>query len=238
MRLVPIFLLFSLFVAEARAGDLDDARRLAVQGRHAEARGTARQVLLSRPNDPEALQIIVVASCELGDRQSASWALNRLASDVQATAGRHCARRGIIFGVSTPPPAAPPSDPRRPWRIASWITLATTAASVITLTAMGLHVANLEEEKEELIAARRLETRTIYSSDDVCDEAEARGDRAMIDICRSGHRATLTTNIMLGVGLVTAALSGYFYYRGYIKREQPTTRISVGPGGAAFSVSF
>jgi hypothetical protein len=248
MRLViPISLLLSsVSLVEARAGELDDARQLAVQGRHTEAREAAHRALQDRPNDPEALQIIVVASCELGDRRSALWALTRLAPDVQSAAARHCARRGIVFdkvtarvstGASTVPAVQAP-DPRRPWRVGSWIALATTATSLITWVALAINVNHVEQDKEELILARRRETHDIYGSDDVCSEAEALGDQGMIDICRSGRRSSVAANLMLGVGLATAVLGGYLYYRGYVKREHPAARISVGPGSAALSVSF
>ena len=88
-------LLFGLPCSAGADADLDRARALALQGKHGLAREAARKVLRRNLNDPEALQLVVATSCELGDEAVARLAYKRLAPDVQSMAARHCLRRGI-----------------------------------------------------------------------------------------------------------------------------------------------
>ena len=258
---IPVLLLAPL---PSQADPLVQARRLVVQGRHAAARTAARVVLRRRPNDPEALQIEVAASCALGDAAAARVALARLAQDVQAMALRYCFRRGIdltrerdpaleqvpvpisvpvsgsVSGPESCPPVeltgvelvgpsppggqleqAPPADPRRSWRIAFWAGVGATAVSVIAVVGLALHINELEQEKERLILDWRMNTGypAFGAGADICPEAARVGAGALSDLCQRGQRAATASNVLLGVGLVTAALSGYLYYRGYIKKE-------------------
>jgi hypothetical protein len=234
-----------------------------MQGKYDAARTEARYVLHLRPHDPEALQIELAASCELGDRAAARTALPRLAQDVQAMAVRYCARRGIDLtrepaprprpklGPALCPPveltavdaAGPPAggvplhhpspaDPRRPWRIAFWTGFGATAVSVVALGAIGLSAHSRGQEKEELIFDWRMKTgdRTFGSSSDVCHEAAAVGATELSNLCQRSERGATAANVLVGVGLVAAAVTGYLYYRGYIKKE-----IVVGPTRVALA---
>jgi hypothetical protein len=244
-------ILLLLLPLASGADPLVEARRLVMQGRHAAARDTARSLLQRYPNDPEALQIMLAASCELGDRASARFAFRRLAPDVQSAAIRHCSRRGIdltrercpterqqvvdLAAVSPLPPPmapAPPTDPRRPWRVGFWLGAGATVASIIAVVALTMRVDELEEAQEQLILDRRMRTGdgAFGASADACAEAAAVGAFEIVDVCRRGQRAATASNVMLGVGLVAAAVSGYLYYRGYIKS------VMAGPRG--LSVAF
>jgi len=50
--------------------------------------------------------------------------------------------------------------------------------------------------------------------------------------------------VLIGVGVAVAGLSGYFYYRGYIKRQEPPKRVSLAPiasptsGGLSLRLTF
>jgi hypothetical protein len=88
----------------------------------------------------------------------------------------------------------------------------------------GFMVLDREDQKEDLVQA--LNEQDITLTGDACAAAEARaGNNATVneltDVCNEGKDLATVTNVLLGVMLGTAALSGYFYYKAYIDEEAP-----------------
>lgn len=284
-QLSLVLLVLSSPAAASADDDLDRARALVLQGKHGLAREAARKVLRRNLNDPEALQIVVATSCELGDEITAKLAYRRLAPDVQSMAERHCLRRGIKLTGATPTRAAPTraaptraaptraapthatptratptraapkeatraetaSSSRLPWRIAFWSGLSLVVATLVGAAVLAAKVDALEDDKEDAILDYR--KRTGYSdfgsSSDVCAEAAGRPEAAGIrSICDDASSTSTTSNVLFGVSLTVAALSGYFYYRSYIKKDDPPPRVSLSPtlsptaGGLSLRLAF
>jgi tetratricopeptide (TPR) repeat protein len=117
-----IALIVALSPLTAGAQGLEKARNLAAAGRYAEARQMARRALELDPHRQDALQLYVVTSCRLGERETAASVMDRLdprsrdlARAVCAEPPRSRTRAPLSNHVPTysGPPGAKPPRPSR-----------------------------------------------------------------------------------------------------------------------------
>lgn len=224
----------------ALAGDeLSQARFFVLEGRYQQARLVAQQHLDGGGGQrQEALQLVVATSCRMGDAATARRAFAELSVEGRQVAQRFCALKGINL--------AP--DPRRSWRFAFFAGLSATVASLVATGILLARVGALEDDKEEAIYDHRKQVGQYDwgSTSDVCDQASREGVVELIEICDSGDRAATAGNVMIGVTAVGVLATGYFYYRGYIKKPQEQRPVAVLPsitvtpsgGGLALSLEF
>jgi hypothetical protein len=258
MRTLIIAVLVAI-PATGQTQDLERARRLYLGADLEGARREARGVLEKNvAEDQAALRLLVVASCRLKDVADARRAFSRLTTLNQCLALAACARAGVRIGPDPagacatsqagPPPeavdAAPPPDPRRPWRIATWSVGGTALASLALAIGFAVKTRSLQHEKDELLVRHAMEvgdTSWIHAAD-ACAAAESVGAGDVVDRCNSGKRFAAATNAMYGVTAGLVLLTGYLYYRGYIREERPVVQVQPGlaarGGGISLSAAF
>ena len=128
-------------------------------------------------------------------------------------------RRLLVEPGELRPPAAVGSSAG--WKAAFWITAATTVGLATGTVISAASLASMEDEKSDLIIIYRRYSgdHSAFSGDDVCMEAEIRGDAAdLTALCERGERAFLTNYVLLGLTIAGAVASGVLLYRAYFYR--------------------
>ncbi len=142
----------------------------------------------------------------------------------------------------TPPEVAPPSEeegtPNLGWKVAFWGSAAATVGLAIGMGVTGSQVLSAEKDKEELITEYRqkhnMREALPPSHGDVCsDPKNAPGGSKLTDdevrdlqgICDRGKSKALVTNVLIGVTVATAALTGFLYYKAYASGSQEAAAV-------------
>ncbi len=131
-------------------------------------------------------------------------------------------------------PAAAPDGPG--WRIAFWITAATTVGLATGAGFSAALLQDLEDEKLQLITTYRKRTSDHYafSGDDVCMEAQMRGDASeIITWCEDGESQFMTTYVLLGLTIAGTIATGALLYRAYFHRPSLGAKPEDESGGGA-----
>lgn len=138
-----------------------------------------------------------------------------------------------------PEPVAPSEPPAEPialpviepvesrsgsgYRTAFWVSAGVTLGTVVGATIGGLQVTgSLEDKKVDAAIAYMNATGIQLDTNDGCGDARSRASardpllQAFIDACDRGESRATLTNALWGVSLLGAALSGFFYYKGYL----------------------
>ncbi len=104
------------------------------------------------------------------------------------------------------------------WKVAFWITAAATAGLATASGVAGASMVGLEDDKFDLIVAYRQRHNDpwAFSGEDVCVEAEARGDAGEITaLCEDGKDRVVKTYVLLGLTMAGALASSLLLYRAY-----------------------
>jgi hypothetical protein len=253
-----IIVVLGAIPAIGQAQDLERARRLYLGADLEEARREARGVLEKNvAEDQAALRLLVVASCRLKDVADARRAFARLTTLNQCLARAACARVGVQIGPTAGAACAPlqggpteavdttpPRDPRRAWRIATWSVGGAAFATLALAIGFAVHTQRLEDEKDELLVRHAMQsgdTSWVLAAD-ACAAAESVGARDVVDRCNSGRRFAAATNAMYGVTAGLVLLTGYLYYRGYIREDKPALQVqpslAADGGGLSLTAAF
>jgi hypothetical protein len=112
----------------------------------------------------------------------------------------------------------------RGWTVAFWTGAAVTVGLAVGMTLTGLSVLGLEDDKDEEI--RRLlsdpsglstqaENELRNPDGDACSVAD-QAPGSLADICDKGTTRATVFNVLLAGALVSAAATGFFFYKAYL----------------------
>lgn len=144
-----------------------------------------------------------------------------------------------------PPPPPPKKGPGNGWKIAFWSGAALTVGLGVGIGISGWQVLNKQNEKQDEIVNFREDYKDakctqsdpvarkqcenfadgLLTGDDACsdtDTVETPGNtstQAIKDACDSGGTMAIVTNVLIGLTVATAAVSGYLYYKAYIAKS-------------------
>lgn len=149
----------------------------------------------------------------------------------EATAPGAVQEPGEVNPRSAPPGAfrVEPGELRAPvatgagvgWKVAFWITATATVGLATGWGFAAADLVSLEDDKSALILAYRERTMDHYAfaTEDVCVEAEARGDAGeIVDWCADGERRFQVNYVLLGLTIAGTIASGALLYRAYFHR--------------------
>lgn len=164
------------------------------------------------------------------------------------------AAAALSFAVDEREPAR---DGRRRDRIIFWSAATATALGVAGTASVSRRLSHHQRTKDDLAGALSPEEQVALQEEggfaggavDVCAGASAmvadgsatERIRGIDDSCRRGRRAVRMGNALAVASLSSAIVSGYFGYRGYLRREarkEPRIAPAAGPGEVGFAIDL